>query len=124
MPIELGEWESIHQLVEDYFRKRGNEVTQGIVLKRDEALRQVFVKEFGDEPIPVVGLSGQLYVFRKNARELLELPVVVPKVGELVLILKVAAKAYCIGKIDMERPTIAPPLLHVNDEAAPPGGGA
>jgi hypothetical protein len=109
MPIDEGEWTSIEALVEDAFRKRGIPVTQGIVLRSDPENRHVYVKEFGDQPIPVVNMNSQMYVVENGLRRTLEIPVAIPKVGDTVILVVTSGLIRCLGKIDIERQITTPP---------------
>jgi len=89
MPITQEEWASIETLVQDAFRKRGREITQGVVIERNEPERWVRVKEFGDVEIHVIGQNYQFYVMRGGIRELVELKPQVPKVGDSIIIITI-----------------------------------
>ena len=111
MPIEMGEWESIHKLVEDYFRQNGNSIVSGTVLKNDEMRRQVFIKEFGDLPIPVLVSANHMFVYANGQRKLVEIPAAVPKPGETVLLAKLGTTVCCVGKIPNKDEATTPPLI-------------
>ena len=97
MPILQEEWASIQAAIEDSFRKRGTEITQGIVIKRDEEHRQVWLKEFGDDPVHVIGFPSRMYVMQNGSRKEVAIPPTVPKVGETVIVAMVGGYPYAIG---------------------------
>lgn len=69
-----------------------SEVVYGKVVKRDAAKGLVWLKEFGDQPIPLVGFNGHAKVYdttptgvrMRKAKILHE----VPKKGQLVVVLR------------------------------------
>lgn len=95
MPISEEEWNSIRAVAEKVARDvsgtRGDWFQTGRVIKRDEKNRLIWIKGMGHTPLPVVGFNytvryydtddnGKLRVRQANAK------VVVPKVGETVLV--------------------------------------
>jgi hypothetical protein len=100
--IQQEEWASIRALVDDAFRKRGSEITQGTVIKRDEQRRVVWVKEFGDDPIPVVGHGTEAYVMQGGTRKTITIPPAIPDVGETIIIGMVGGFPKCLAIQDRE----------------------
>ena len=106
MPISEGEWSSISALIETIAaRVSGNRnfFTTGKVIKRDEAKKLVWIEDFGDQPLPIIGFdytvdvydetpagttvpsvgSGSPYKVKKKT---LTIKVQVPKIGQTVVI--------------------------------------
>lgn len=54
MAISEGEWRSIRALVERMNSSRAEEFITGTVIKSDKNNRNVYLKEFGTQPIPVI----------------------------------------------------------------------
>lgn len=117
MPIDRGEWRSIQILIEKYVNKRGEYFVTGKVIKRDEKKKLVWLKEFGDQPIPLVAFDYEVKYYddssvgqhvtvnidvpevpftgsvnanipSKNKQKFAKVEVLVPRVGELVLVAK------------------------------------
>lgn len=61
MPLDKEDWESIYQAIEA--AKQPSEVTYGIVIKRDVKHRLIWVSEFGEQPIPIVGFQASVTVY-------------------------------------------------------------
>lgn len=107
MPITEGEWASIRSLVDvavgETVGNRGSYFTTGKVIKRDEAKRLVWLEDFGDQAIPLVGFKyeikyydetpngtvgvavGAAQPFRTRTKTIVVTPQV-PKVGEIVVV--------------------------------------
>lgn len=106
MPIEEAEWTSISSLIELEVRRligrRADYFILTKVIKNDEINNNIWVKEFGDTPIPFFAFdyeviyfdqdtiaSGSPY-FGSNSRQILKkyarVRPLVPKVGQTVLI--------------------------------------
>ncbi len=69
-----------------------HEVTYGKVVKRDEKKKLVWLKEYGDQAIPIVGLRQKVTYYDTTPtgvkkREAVVEPEV-PKLGELVVVLR------------------------------------
>lgn len=107
MPISEGEWASIYALVE---RATGNPAqffTTGKVVRRDAAKKLVWLAEFGPQAIPVVGFDYEVRYYDTNElgvvnAKLAKITVIVPKVGETVLVareLGAQRLPRCLGKI-------------------------
>jgi hypothetical protein len=69
-----------------------SEVVYGRVVRRDEHKKLIWLKEFGDQPIPLVAMRAKVKIFDttptgtqiKTAEVIYE----VPKIGELVVVLR------------------------------------
>jgi hypothetical protein len=90
------DWRAIEEFVNRMTSKIGEPFVQAIVLKTDAARRVIFVKEFGDTPIPIIGLDYQVKysykepsgatTIKKTKAHSEEVEILVPRVGETVLI--------------------------------------
>jgi hypothetical protein len=95
VPISDPEWESISQMVEAIVKRvtgtRADFFTTGRVVKVDAANKCVYLAEFGDQPIPIVGFNYTMKYYdegssgtikQKDASAVL----VMPEVGQSVLV--------------------------------------
>jgi hypothetical protein len=67
---------------------RPSEIVYGKVVKRDESRKLVWLSEFGDQPIPLVGFNGTAKVYIQGVVKLLKIKHEVPKVGQTVVVLR------------------------------------
>lgn len=108
--ISEPEWASIRALVSKLVTQiaghRGNFIT-GQVVKRDEDNRLVWIKELGNQPIPIVGLDSNVKYYdtdatgKINVKHAVVAPVV-PKVGQSIFVaLEMGTQSLprCIGVI-------------------------
>ena len=88
--ISEGEWESIAKFVEKIFRKKGEYFVTGKVIKRDEKKKLIWMKEFGDQAIPIVGFDYEVTYYDKSDTGVepkkAKVKLLVPKVGQSVLV--------------------------------------
>ena len=89
--ISDSEWVSIRTMVESMLGKRGEYFTTGTVLKRDVPNKLVWLAEFGDQPVPLVGFDYKVKYYDtdelgvvnvKNALAEMQ----VPTIGEVVIV--------------------------------------
>lgn len=90
MPLTDRDYDAIFEEI-----RRGippHEVTYGVVVKRDTSKRLVWLKEYGDQPIPIVGLRQEVTYYDTTPtgvkKKIALVEPVVPKVGELVVVLR------------------------------------
>lgn len=69
-----------------------NEVTYGVVTKRDVRRKLIWLTEYGDQPIPIVGLRYKVKVYDDNGTNVTmktyEVTPQVPLVGDKVVVLR------------------------------------
>ncbi len=116
MALTNADWREIESFVARVLSRSGEAFVQGKVVRTDTARRVVFLKEFGDTPIPLIGFDYQVkYSYtepsgsttvRKTKAYSNEVEMLVPKVGDIVLI----AQHYgtrrlpkCLGVIKSKR---------------------
>lgn len=107
MPISEPEWVSIRSMIEevaaDLSGNRASYFSTGKVIKRDEENKLVWLEEFGDQPIPVVGFDYEVKYYyatsaglstpaagaglpSKTVTKTVQVKVKVPKVGDTVVV--------------------------------------
>lgn len=91
MPINHEEWQSIDRRIADLARP--SEFVQGKVIKVDKKKNVVWLKECGDQPIPIYAFnySVKYYDIDQNGNTRVrkaETIVILPKKGDIVLIAK------------------------------------
>lgn len=94
MGITEGEWESIATMVErivaDVAGSRRDYFITGKVTKVDKLNQCVYLDEFADQPIPVVGFDYEIMYYdndgSKVSKKQAAASVVMPKVGSVVLV--------------------------------------
>lgn len=96
MAISQRDWQQIQKYVEKRMAEAGEYFTQGIVIKNDQQNNLVWLKEFGDLAIPVFAFDYQVkYYYEDTSGNMQprltkpydrEVSVLVPQVGETVLI--------------------------------------
>lgn len=90
------EWNEIYTVIKKMIGDLGEPFVQATVIKSDAARKVVFCKEFGDVPIPIFAHYYQVkYTYKDNAGRTIiqktpayspDVEVLVPKVGDIVLI--------------------------------------
>jgi hypothetical protein len=96
MPLSHDDWREIQRLITSMVSQQGETFTQGKVVKSDQQKKLVWLKEFGDQPIPCIAFdysvkyyyedaSGNLIPRKTNAYSK-EVEMLVPRVGEIVLV--------------------------------------
>jgi len=109
MPISEPEWTSIHTLIEQVAPAVSGRLDSyfftGKVIKRDEKNKCVYLKEFGDQPIPLVYFDFEVKYYdetpkgttsvaagnsqpHKTRTKTVNVTVKVPKVGQSVLVVR------------------------------------
>jgi hypothetical protein len=66
--ISESEWESISNLFNRLMRKKGEYFVTGKVIKRDVAKKLVWLQEFGDQAIPIVGFDYEVTYYDETPR--------------------------------------------------------
>lgn len=117
--LTYSDWQSILDKIDAMIGKRGEYFSQGEVTQRDEINRLVWTKEFGDQPIPLIGFDYQVDVYDATPRNTVvpavgsaspfttekhtyTIRMMVPLIGETVLIAKHLGADHlpkCLGKI-------------------------
>lgn len=96
-------WAQINTLVSRH--QSNDEVTRGTVIKVDTNNRNVFVKEFGDTAIPLVGFTYDIEYYDTDAagavqKKTYKAEPAMPKIGDLVVIARQSGQRrlpLCIG---------------------------
>src|SRR5690348_15857553 len=95
MPISEPEWLSIANMVEKIVKRvigtRADYFTTGKVLKVDKPNKCIYMTEFGDQPIPIVGFDYEVKYYDTDNAGFVRTrnsvaTVVMPKVGDTVLV--------------------------------------
>jgi hypothetical protein len=92
--INQAMWREIQRFVTSLMSQQGQAFTQGKVVKRDVANKLVWLREFGDQPIPLVAFNYQVkyYVPDTSGNQVPkktkvgEVDVLVPEIGDTVLV--------------------------------------
>jgi hypothetical protein len=111
MPISEPEWNSIRELAERVSRsvsgRRSEFFQTGIVTKRDMKNRLIWLKGFGNDPIPIIDFEHEVkyYDTDENGDAIVrsaKVQTVVPRVGQAVLVayeMGVSRNPRCLGVI-------------------------
>lgn len=107
MPFTDSDWNAIQQFVTHLVSQTGEYFTQGKVVKNDSVKKLVWLTEFGDQPIPLIAFDYQVKTYyeapagntttvgsavnsevrtRKTRPYTREVEVLVPQIGDIVLI--------------------------------------
>lgn len=96
MALNHNDWREIQKFVNGLLAQQGQAFTQGKVVKNDPVKKLVWLKEFGDTPIPLIGFDYQVKYFyedmtgktktRKTVAGSKEVEILVPKIGDTVLV--------------------------------------
>lgn len=90
MPLDDSDWNAIYEAISRAIPQ--HEIVYGRVVKRDEHKKLIWLKEFGDQPIPLVGFNGKVTVYDETAtttrRKVVKLEHEVPQKGDLVVVLR------------------------------------
>lgn len=104
MALTDADWNAIYQAIDRAIPP--SEVTYGKVVKRDENKKLIWLAEFGDQPIPLVGMNGQVTIYDETPqgvrKKTVKIQHEVPKVGELVVVLRqmgVRRLPKCVGVV-------------------------
>ena len=101
--ISEPEWESIANLFNKLMRKKGEYFVTGTVIKRDEVKKLVWLREFGDQAIPIVAFDYEVMYYDetpqgqvttavgaaadyKTKAKKAKVKVLVPKIGQTVVV--------------------------------------
>lgn len=97
MPLDFNDWREIQKLVGRMLAEKGEYFIQGIVIKNDETNKLVWLKELGDQPIPIIAFDYRVTYYYDTAGQTTkkkttpysrEVEVLVPQVGDMVLVAK------------------------------------
>ena len=96
MAFSQSEWNAIEQLVNRMLTSVGEPFIQGKVVKNDPVRKLVWLKEFGDTPIPLIAFDYQVKYYdqdslgvtrvKKTPAYSKDVDILVPKVGQTVLV--------------------------------------
>lgn len=96
MTLTHSDWREIQKEVNRLIAQVGEPFVQGEVVKNDQANRLVWLKEFGDQPIPMISFDYQVkYYYQNPAGNMVprttkahtkEVEILVPRIGEIVLV--------------------------------------
>lgn len=90
MPLDQNDWNAVYDAIRRAIPP--NEITYGVVTKRDVRKKLIWLKEYGDQPVPLVAFNGQVVVYDETAtgvkKKTVQIEYEVPKVGELVVVLR------------------------------------
>lgn len=86
-----GDFRSVRALIEKMLGMKGEYFVTGIVIKRDEATKVVWLAEFGDQAIPLVALDYEVKYYDtdqlgKTTMKLAKVRPLLPKVGQTVVV--------------------------------------
>lgn len=94
--LSQSDWREIESFVNRIITRVGEPFIQGKVIKVDKARKVVFLKEFGDTPIPIIGFDYRVkYSFKEPSGTTTirhtkayssEVEILVPQVGDIVLV--------------------------------------
>lgn len=96
MALRDQDWQQIQEFVNRLVSKSGEAFIQGKVVKSDQSRRVVWLREFGDTPIPLVGFDyrvkyryketdGSVTVAKTNSYSD-DVEILTPRVGDTVLV--------------------------------------
>lgn len=109
MALSHDDWREINILIKRVMSEIGEPYVQGVVVKNDPINKLVWLKEFGDQPIPMISFDYQVKYYynepfgnttavgsgvnaqtkaRKTNAYSKEVEVLVPRVGDTVLVAK------------------------------------
>lgn len=104
MALQQADWESIYNAIRTTIP--AHEVTYGKVVKRDARKKLVWLSEYGDQPIPIVAFNQTVTIHDETPTGIkvktVKIDVEVPKVGELVVVLRQMGERRlpkCIGVV-------------------------
>lgn len=85
------DFKSVRALVEKMIGQRGEYFVTGTVIKRDTIRKLIWTPEFGDQPIPLVGLNYKVTYYDTDAAGVVTpkdaiVEPVVPEVGQTVVV--------------------------------------
>lgn len=96
MAISQSEWTAIQDFVNSMLSKIGSPFVQGKVIKSDPARKVVWLKEFGHQPIPIIGFDYRVkynsqapdgtVIVKKTKPYTKDVEILVPQVGDTVLV--------------------------------------
>jgi hypothetical protein len=110
VPLTEPEWQSIGNFVERIVRRvagtKADYFVTGKVLKVDKPNKCIYMSEFGDQPIPVVGFDYEIDYYDTTATGVVKktapVKLIMPSVGDSVLVareLGVPRMPRCLGVI-------------------------
>lgn len=94
--LTQSDWREIQKFVTKLIAQIGEPFTQGVVVKSDPVNKLVWLREFGDQPIPLIAFDHQVKYYvpdgsghmtpRKTKAHSNEVEILVPRVGDTVLV--------------------------------------
>jgi len=113
--ISQSDWAQIQEFVNKLTSQIGEPFVQGVVVKSDDVRKVVWLREFGDIPIPLVAFdfevtyaqltSGGATVIKKTRTGNNEAEILTPKVGDMVLVAQHFGSRHlpkCLGVIQSQ----------------------
>jgi hypothetical protein len=88
MPLTYEDWNAIMEFVGKEIGRRTGFFEQGKVIRRDTQRKLIWLEEFGDQPIPVIGFDQEVKLYTKTSVQRLKATPLTPKVGDTVLVAK------------------------------------
>lgn len=91
MPLDDRDWRRVQKLIDDFARTVPEYFSQGEVVSVDKSRKVVFLKEFGDQPIPIFSFQFDVNYLDtgKNQHTKLRHTIAtprLPKKGDIVLV--------------------------------------
>lgn len=84
------DWQSIYGAISA--AQQSETVVYGTVVKRDERRKLIWLREFGSQPIPLVGFKGHVKIYDDNGAgttiKKVEIVHEVPKIGETAVVMR------------------------------------
>lgn len=114
--ITNSDWAAIQDFVNRRISRIGEPFVQGKVIKSDSVRKVVFLKEFGDTPIPLIAFDFQVkYSYKETSGTTTikktkayseEVEILTPRVGETVLVAQHFGSSRlpkCLGVVKSKR---------------------
>lgn len=116
MPFTDSDWNAIQEFVNRLLSRSGDAFVQGKVVRSDSARKVVWLKEFGDVPIPLVAFDYQVRFRYKETTGTTtvaktdpysdDVEILTPRVGDIVLVAQqfgTRRLPKCLGVIKSKR---------------------
>lgn len=105
--ISEAEWDSIRELINRMGSSRAEEFITGKVTKSDAQNNNIYMKEFGQQPIPVVGQDFEVWYYDtqtngKVIKKKAKITRLIPLKGEIVVVAREMGThrlPRCLGKL-------------------------
>jgi hypothetical protein len=107
MAIAEGEWESIRSLIQRMLGGRAESFITGRVTKVDKTNKNVYMKEFGSQPIPMIVNDYEITYYDtlpngRTQKKTAKVDLLMPKVGDTVVVAREMGThrlPRCLGKM-------------------------